>query len=263
MIRIIVKVRSSSLSISTFLAYRCLCAFHSYVELVSPYKLRSFNEDKSTSPILLLELALAVVLLVGTTISYLDYRRRCITTSTTMLAIVTLITLLSFAEASRKTPRTAMSSSLSSSSTATTLATIPSVTTIVPNCAASGQLNFSSTTHHPTSAAAAETRCTPLPLNIPTSTTSTIASTETASDPEITSSPELPPPGANFHEIGVKYVQTTYWSCVTFPLETHCGWHEPILDAGAGGIRSGVSGKVAWRAGVVAGIVAGGLMLGV
>lgn len=80
--------------------------------------------------------------------------------------------------------------------------------------------------------------------------------------PQITPSPEFDPPGGNFHEIGAKFVQTTYWSCVTFPLETHCGWHEPILDAGAGRIRCDGDGQAALRAGIVAGVVAGGLMLG-
>ncbi|KAI1808806.1 hypothetical protein F4811DRAFT_1310 [Daldinia bambusicola] len=183
-----------------------------------------------------------------------------------MLAIVALIALLSFAEASQKTPRTAIPSSLSSSSTATatTLATIPSVTTTVSNCVASAQLDMSSSPQRPTSVSVAlGTRCTPLPLDSPTSTASTILSTGTASNPEITRSPELPLPGVNFHTFGQKFVQTTYWSCVTFPLETHCGWHEPILDAGAAGMRYEGSGKVALRAGVVAGIVAGGLALGI
>ncbi|KAI0853061.1 hypothetical protein F5Y00DRAFT_225259 [Daldinia vernicosa] len=176
-----------------------------------------------------------------------------------MLAILTLIALLSFAEASRKTPRTAIPSGLSSPLTTTTLTTIPSVTTIVSSNIPSIQINTSSSTSRLPSAAAAKSRCTTLPLDAPTSTS---ISTHTTFDPEITPSPELPPPGANFHEIGVKYVQTTYYSCVTFPLETHCGWHEPILDAGASGMRCEGSGQAALRAGVVAGIVAGGLVLG-
>ncbi|KAI0095387.1 hypothetical protein F4814DRAFT_186893 [Daldinia grandis] len=170
-----------------------------------------------------------------------------------MLVIVTITALLGLVEASRKTPRTAIPS------TATTLATIPSVTAIVPSSVPSVQLNASSSTLRLTSAAPAKSRCTTLPLDAPTSTS---ISTQTTIDPEITPSPELPPPGANFHEMGVKYVQTTYYSCVTFPLETHCGWHEPILDAGANGVRCEGSGQAALRAGVVAGIVAGGLVLG-
>lgn len=29
-----------------------------------------------------------------------------------------------------------------------------------------------------------------------------------------------------------KYHQTTYYSCVAWPLTTHCGYHEPILPGG-------------------------------
>ncbi|KAI8965224.1 hypothetical protein F5Y11DRAFT_22256 [Daldinia sp. FL1419] len=180
-----------------------------------------------------------------------------------MLAIVFLTVLLRLAAASRKTPRTALSSSLASPSTATTLTAIPSVTTIATSCTHSAHLNASSPTPQTASAAAAKTRCTTILLSgTPTSTSiSAPASSGAPSGPEITASPELPPPGANFHEIGLKYVQTTYYSCVTFPLETHCGWHEPILDAGASGMRCDGSGQAALRAGVVAGIVAGGLAL--
>lgn len=63
--------------------------------------------------------------------------------------------------------------------------------------------------------------------------------------------------------MGAKFVQTTYWSCVTFPLETHCGWHEPILDAGVGRVGCEGNGQAALRAGIVAGVVAGGLVLGI
>lgn len=57
----------------------------------------------------------------------------------------------------------------------------------------------------------------------------------------------------------VKFRQTTYYSCVTWPHTVHCGWHRPILDAG--GSRPGYdSNKIAVRAGVAAGII-GGLVL--
>ncbi|KAI1407115.1 hypothetical protein F5Y13DRAFT_135162 [Hypoxylon sp. FL1857] len=164
-----------------------------------------------------------------------------------MLGIVTLMALLSFAEASLKTPRTAISPSLSS--TTTLEVALPS-TTISATAASSTQ---------PTgSGVAAEIRNTVCLLDEPTS-----SSTTAASNPKITPSPELSPPGANFHEMDAKYVQTTYWSCVTFPLETHCGWHQPILDAGAGRKGCEGSGQAALRAGVVAGVVAGGLVLGI
>lgn len=57
-----------------------------------------------------------------------------------------------------------------------------------------------------------------------------------------------------------RFVQTTYWACVTRGTYTHCGWHMPILDAGAGrgawspgaGIRAvGAAGAVALLAWIV------------
>ncbi|KAI1140027.1 hypothetical protein F5Y05DRAFT_304258 [Hypoxylon sp. FL0543] len=163
-----------------------------------------------------------------------------------MLAIVALIALLGFAEASLKTPRTAISPIPSST---TTLGAAFSFTTAPASSTSSIQL---------TGRGAAETHHTTFVLEEPTSSSAVVTS-----NPKITPSPELDPPGANFHEMDEKYVQTTYWSCVTFPLETHCGWHQPILDAGAGKIGCEGSGQVALRAGVVAGVVAGGLVLGI
>ncbi|KAI1394444.1 uncharacterized protein F4822DRAFT_47768 [Hypoxylon trugodes] len=181
-----------------------------------------------------------------------------------MLAIVILIALLNFAEAAYlKTPRTASppSPSLSLSST-TTLVAIPTATIASSGISPRPFLKSNSTVPQVagTGVTKAETRSTALPLDAPTSVIH-----GSANNPEITPSPELNPPGGNFHEIGdspIKYVQTTYWSCVEFPLETHCGWHEPILDAGAGGVRCDSGGRAALRAGVVAGVVAGGLALG-
>ncbi|KAI1098374.1 hypothetical protein F4804DRAFT_324930 [Jackrogersella minutella] len=161
-----------------------------------------------------------------------------------MLAIVALTTLLGLAEASLKTPRTALSST--TSPTAASFATIT---------ASPVQFNISTPcTPHPSNST--ESKYTTLPPDSPTP-----ISPAPASGPMTTPSP----PGGNFHEIGVKYVQTTYWSCVAFPLETHCGWHQPILDAGAGGgVRcEGGGARAALRAGVVAGVVAGGLVLGI
>ncbi|KAI1371112.1 hypothetical protein F4677DRAFT_318486 [Hypoxylon crocopeplum] len=176
-----------------------------------------------------------------------------------MLVIVALLALLSSAEASLKTPRTASpprSSSSPSLPTTTLTGVVPTTTTtesgIYPQCNGSVSSEL-----RPTNAATASIRCTALPIDQSTSIPTGTASTA----PEITPSPEFDPPGGNFHEIGVKFVQTTYWSCVTFPLETHCGWHEPILDAGAG--RAGCEGgQAALRAGILAGVVAGGLVLG-
>ncbi|KAI1451807.1 hypothetical protein F4805DRAFT_70900 [Annulohypoxylon moriforme] len=176
-----------------------------------------------------------------------------------MLAIIILTTLLSLAEASFKTPRTALPPSPSLSSTTMTSIVEPPTPTIATNAISSIQSNGSSScAPQLKSSAAAETRCSAVPSDVPTS-----ISTASAGSPEITPSPELDPPGANFHEMGAKYVQTTYWSCVTFPLETHCGWHQPILDAGAGRVRCEGGGQAALRAGIVAGVVAGGLALGI
>ncbi|OTB00974.1 hypothetical protein M426DRAFT_14954 [Hypoxylon sp. CI-4A] len=178
-----------------------------------------------------------------------------------MLAIVILTALLGLAEASWKTPRTAYAYPSSSSSSTSTLATaMPQVT------APSGFISPSRLGLHGFNASsngvAATGTGTILPLH--THTPASASASASASNPQITPSPELNPPGGNFHEIGggLKYVQTTYWSCVTFPLETHCGWHEPILDAGAGRIGCN-GGQAALRAGVVAGVVAGGLVLGI
>ncbi|KAI0879926.1 uncharacterized protein GGS22DRAFT_102185 [Annulohypoxylon maeteangense] len=176
-----------------------------------------------------------------------------------MFAIIVLTTLLSLAEASFKTPRTALPPSPSLSSTTATSVVESLISTVATSSIPPTQPSVSSTcAPQPKSSAAAETRCSALPSNVPTS-----ISTASAGSPEITPSPESDSPGANFHEMGVKYVQTTYWSCVTFPLETHCGWHQPILDAGAGRIRCEGSGQAALRAGIVAGVVAGGLALGI
>ncbi|KAI2638656.1 hypothetical protein GGS26DRAFT_353106 [Hypomontagnella submonticulosa] len=170
-----------------------------------------------------------------------------------MRTFATLIALLGLAEASLKTPRTAISPSPSSSST-----TLPSTfVTVAPSSSSLDPVNESGSAPQPTSTVATETRCTVMPSDIPT-----CVSTKTTNSPTITASPEFTPPGANFHEMGAKFVQTTYWSCVTFPLETHCGWHEPILDAGAGRIGCDGDGRAALRAGIVAGVVAGGLVLG-
>jgi hypothetical protein len=59
-----------------------------------------------------------------------------------------------------------------------------------------------------------------------------------------------------------KWHVTTYWSCVTGAVQTHCGWHEPVLPGG-NDISAAGSGKAALGAlGVVAAaIVVGALLL--
>ncbi|KAI0012590.1 hypothetical protein F4779DRAFT_614315 [Xylariaceae sp. FL0662B] len=170
-----------------------------------------------------------------------------------MLVIVALIAFLSLVEASLKTPRTANLISTPSPSShpgsipTTTTTTIPPFITTVS--APSSHSASGPATLRPS--ATAETN-----VVVPVSASG-------ADDPAITPSPELDLGAANFHGtgMGAKFVQTTYWSCVTFPLETHCGWHEPILDAGAARMVGCDGGRAVLRAGVVAGVV-GGLILG-
>lgn len=47
-------------------------------------------------------------------------------------------------------------------------------------------------------------------------------------EPEITVRPNKDAASDN---AALRFLQTTYWSCVTSPVTVHCGWHEPILDA--------------------------------
>ncbi|KAI1081529.1 hypothetical protein F5B20DRAFT_68405 [Whalleya microplaca] len=169
-----------------------------------------------------------------------------------MLAIVALIALLlSLVEASLKTPRTAspiLSPSASSNPSST------------PTTASASFITISAPPRHGASSSALPPSGAEPPSATVEANIVVPSGTSEADGAAVTASPELDL-GANFHEIGAKYVQTTYWSCVTFPLETHCGWHEPILDAGAARIGCD-GGRAALRAGVAAGIV-GGFMLGV
>jgi len=50
-----------------------------------------------------------------------------------------------------------------------------------------------------------------------------------------------------------RFRQTTYWGCVTRGTYRHCGWHMPIIDAGAarGAWSSGGGVRAAGAAGVV------------
>lgn len=51
---------------------------------------------------------------------------------------------------------------------------------------------------------------------------------KSSTKPEITASPNL---NIDSDADALRFVQTTYWSCVTYVTTSHCGWHEPILDA--------------------------------
>jgi len=62
-----------------------------------------------------------------------------------------------------------------------------------------------------------------------------------AAAPIITPAPGTDP---DWNGGGAKFVQTTYYSCVTRGTYSHCGWHEPILDAssaGSGGWGAGAA----------------------
>ncbi|EPE02647.1 hypothetical protein F503_03996 [Ophiostoma piceae UAMH 11346] len=61
-----------------------------------------------------------------------------------------------------------------------------------------------------------------------------------------------PPPDATAVTAakGAKFVQTTYYSCVTIGPDSHCGWHEPILDASTSNSARHGLGK-AWLSAVV------------
>ncbi|TGJ80015.1 hypothetical protein E0Z10_g8743 [Xylaria hypoxylon] len=83
--------------------------------------------------------------------------------------------------------------------------------------------------------------------------TGTGTGTAQASNPETTAAPPL-----DLGD-GQKFVQTTYWACATFPSETHCGWHEPILDASSAGMK--VRGGSVTRTGGVAACVIAALVL--
>ncbi|KAI1162866.1 hypothetical protein F5B18DRAFT_622465 [Nemania serpens] len=90
-------------------------------------------------------------------------------------------------------------------------------------------------------------------------TATTIAS---AGNSEITAAPTLDLENLDTPGEGEKFVQTTFWACETFPLETHCGWHEPILDASNSG--AGRTGEQSFgaRAGVAVALAAVALVYG-
>ncbi|KAI1631305.1 hypothetical protein F4809DRAFT_646548 [Biscogniauxia mediterranea] len=171
------------------------------------------------------------------------------------LPILLLAMLLALAEVQAglllKTPRTASPSSASPRSTTTptptsALTTLTLSTTLPPSNNNSNNIIKAiiappTTTPTPTPTAAADDN-------------NSKATTTPAPKQDDDDAGDL---GGIFHEIyGQKYTQTTYYSCVTFALETQCGWHEPILE---------VQGSGASRAGIVVVpvvvAVAGGLMV--
>ncbi|KAI1110296.1 hypothetical protein F5Y14DRAFT_365458 [Nemania sp. NC0429] len=79
--------------------------------------------------------------------------------------------------------------------------------------------------------------------------TATATATVSVANAETTAAPTLDLENASGAKDGKKFIQTTFWACETFPLETHCGWHEPILDASNAGVGMGrAAGQSAARA---------------
>ncbi|KAH6656142.1 hypothetical protein BKA67DRAFT_535036 [Truncatella angustata] len=63
-------------------------------------------------------------------------------------------------------------------------------------------------------------------------------------------------------EVGAKFRQTTYYTCVTWPSTVHCGWHEPILDASMNAAWSGYGSRKAAAWGTMAAIAALAVVMG-
>ncbi|KAK3934748.1 hypothetical protein QBC46DRAFT_70237 [Diplogelasinospora grovesii] len=80
--------------------------------------------------------------------------------------------------------------------------------------------------------------------------------------PAVTDAPAIEGQGIDANGDAIKFVQTTYYSCVTMGTYSHCGWHEPILDASSGTKSAfGRDAGIAMRAASAAAIV-GAILLG-
>ncbi|KAK9783698.1 hypothetical protein SCAR479_00257 [Seiridium cardinale] len=113
-------------------------------------------------------------------------------------------------------------------------------------------------------------------LSSPTATTTVPAPTKGGCGQNATASSAVPdvrvtpPPAggvffepgseANAADVNVKFKQTTYYTCVTWPSTVHCGWHEPILDASMDGAWSQYDSKRAAMLAVFFAVV--GIVLG-
>lgn len=63
----------------------------------------------------------------------------------------------------------------------------------------------------------------------------------TALDPDSTITTFAFPSGiTNAQEFQEKWYVTTFWSCVTDNVQTHCGWHEPVLPGGDDSVAGAV-----------------------
>ncbi len=79
-----------------------------------------------------------------------------------------------------------------------------------------------------------------------------IAEGSSPDDPTITPAPGVTGP---WDEVGLKFIQTTYYSCVTIGTYSHCGLHEPILDASVGSDLRGGRRRAMWAALAVAAVL--------
>ena len=95
-----------------------------------------------------------------------------------------------------------------------------------------------------------------LSIQLPVSTISPgLTSTTADSLPVITDGPETLGDG-----LAEAFLQTTYYTCVTYgPGRSHCGIHEPILDASLSNAASTIS--VAGRVGLIVAVVASLLVM--
>ncbi|GAP84694.1 hypothetical protein SAMD00023353_1102360 [Rosellinia necatrix] len=173
-----------------------------------------------------------------------------------IIIIAAALALLNLAEAGliAKAPRTAIPGSMTAATqlhmaTSSTTSPPPLITTR-PTTTTPEELPFviatAAATHEPVVTADSHTP----PLTTTTTTTTMLA------------------PGFVGGELGgvgggVKFVQTTYWTCVARPRETHCGWHEPILDTSAAAETRRADGAAALRASLIAACAALALVFGV
>lgn len=58
-----------------------------------------------------------------------------------------------------------------------------------------------------------------------------------------------------------RFVQTTYYSCVTRGTSAHCGWHRPIVDVVYGSGAGRGTGAAARAVGIAFLVVVGGMLL--
>jgi hypothetical protein len=45
---------------------------------------------------------------------------------------------------------------------------------------------------------------------------------------------------SDVREFEEKWYLTTFWTCITDAVQTHCGWHEPVLPGGNDSVAGAV-----------------------